>query len=228
MRKAILALCAFGLFGQSAFALTQLALVSGGSTLVIDDNVAPDASATTGTILYSNANFNSWNITVVAGVTFAPNVIPIGMDLAVLATCTAGNACATNDLYVGLGSFSNYTQQVGSFKTAFSTSQTGGTSLQKAYYTTAGSAALPPPIPTGEFATIGPFVGAGAFAGTAQGGGPSSGTYTLILWQQYHGAGTFSADGNITGVPEPGGILLLGSGLLVAGAALRRKLQSLA
>ena len=121
--KILTLLLAFGVFAQGAFALNQLALVSGASTLVINDNVAPDANPAAGTLVYFNPNFNSWNISVVAGQSNAPGLTPFALDLAVLATCTSGN-CATQDLYVGLGSFSVFTTPTPSFNSDFSSTQT--------------------------------------------------------------------------------------------------------
>ena len=226
MKKSILALIVFGGLAQSAFAAMGVGLWSGTTSVIVSDGGAGDlAPGTVGTVIYSGT-VNGWTVNVVTGVSYSPSVNPIAMDLGVIASCASGN-CVTQDLFVAVQDTA-FTQSANSFNTFFSATITGaGTASQKAYdFATAGPTGNPfSAAPTGAFATLGP-IGAPGGSAIASGGGPKSGTYALTLFQQFHGAGNFSSDGNITAVPEPGGVLLLGTGLLAAGAGLRRKLQS--
>jgi hypothetical protein len=73
---------------------------------------------------------------------------------------------------------------------------------------------------------LGPF-GPGAFSGVTTGGGTFTTPYSLTQAIRLHttGPGLFSGDFEITPVPEPAGVALLGGALLVTVAALRKKLR---
>ena len=75
--------------------------------------------------VYTNANYNGWNITVVAGANSSPSLSPYGLDLSVLASCTGGN-CLTDPLDV-FYTAQNFTQAVPAlgFQTTYSSTQTG-------------------------------------------------------------------------------------------------------
>ena len=74
--------------------------------------------------------------------------------------------------------------------------------------------------------TIGPF-GPGAFAGTTGGVGALTTPYSITQVIRLHttGPGVFSGDFELTAVPEPASLLLLGSGLVGVATRMRRKQQ---
>lgn len=219
MKKTLLAL-GLAVACHSSFALMQLGISTATSgTVIINDNGAGDGNAAAGSMTYSNANFGGWNITVVAGLSNAPNVNPFAIDLAMLASCTVA-ACVGNDLFAAVGD-SGFTQAANQFTMTYSSTLSGGTTAQQWGYDT--NIAFGPSVSPGFFATLGAFSAPGGFGSTV-GGGPKSGTYTLVLLQRYtaNGFGSVSADGVIK-VPEPGTLALLGLALGAVGFAARRK-----
>jgi len=194
----------------------------GGGCAGITGNVTVGASS----IAIVNGTFTSgtttWTINVVDGVSNTPDTDP-GLDVTnETAVCKAG--CTTNAELDTYFSDINFTQQDGSFTNAFSTTDAGsGTAEQKAWDSTTNTLLAK----STAIGTVGPFTGAGAFAGSISGGGPAGpAPYSLTLEQIFTSDAqndTFSADGNITGVPEPGAIMLLGTVLVFCGSKLRRR-----
>jgi hypothetical protein len=73
---------------------------------------------------------------------------------------------------------------------------------------------------------VGDFTSPGVFSGTTSGGSAPTNPFSLTLQQVFdaHGGNvTFSVDGSITSVPEPGAIVLFGSVLALCASRLRRR-----
>ena len=227
MKKWILigALLAIAL-GPAAFASPELWLVSGSSNVVCSTS-GGGCSVSGNTVSYSNTNFDSWNISVVVGVSNSPGLSgaagSFGLDITSLtATCGSTAACSSNPLDIYL-SDTGFTQVVpaGGFKTDYSSTQTGGSTSQSAWYTMSNTI-----FGTGHLiGTVGPFTSTNA--GSASGGGPAGPTkYSLTIEDIFNAMGsgaTFSTDGNVTTVPEPGAIILLGTVLVLCASKLRRR-----
>jgi len=188
---------------------------------VYDLNPNNSAMFVTGTITLPNGSV--WTITDTTGSSNSPSVFPYALDVGSLTSgCTSGCTAPGSELDIYYSDI-NFTSTVGGFTTFYSATDTGaGKTTQDAY------------VGTGIFdttsliGTVGPLTAAGG-SGTASGGGaagpaPYSLTIEDIFAASNNGA-TFSVDGNITAVPEPGAILLLGTVLVFCGSRLRRRVS---
>jgi hypothetical protein len=207
--------------GQMAFATPSLNLVSGAS------NVTVPGSA--GTVSYSNLNFNGWNIDVVFGASNSPGLSGVhggfGIDITSLTATCQGGTCSADPLDIYL-SDTGFTQVVaaGGFSTDYSSTQSGGSTTQWAWDDTTNTL-------FGEgtlIGKVGPFTGTNH--GTASGGGPAGpAAYSLTIEDIFNAAGgaaSFSTDGDIYSVPEPGAIVLFGTALVFCASKLRRRKQA--
>jgi hypothetical protein len=219
MKGLLLSAALAATFGQIAMATPELNLVSGavnsGTVIGSGSNVS-----------YSNSNFNGWNISVVFGASNSPNLAGVnglfGIDITSLtATCTGGN-CSAAPLDIFLTD-TGFTQAVGvgGFTTSYSSTQSGGSTTETAWED-AGNTAF---AQTTLIGTVGPFTGTNH--GTASGGGPAGPTpYSLTIEDIFNansGAASFSTDGNITSVPEPGAVVLFGTVLVLCASGLQRR-----
>jgi hypothetical protein len=184
--------------------------------------------------LYTNADYNGWDITVVAGANSSPSLTPYGLDLSVLANCTSGN-CLTDPLDV-FYTAQNFTAAVPAlgFQTTFSSTQTGAGSTKAITWADSTNTLFGGGIPAlgaDHLGSVGPFTAPGGF-GTATGGpgeGPSP--YSLTIEETFSansGVASYSSNGNITEatVPVPPPLALLASGLL-ASILLKRRSRTL-
>ncbi len=172
--------------------------------------------------LYTNANYNGWDITVVAGSNFSPSLTPYGLDLSVLANCTSGN-CLTNplDVFYTAQGFTQVVPALG-FQTTYSSTQTGAGNTKAITWADSTNTLFGggiPAVPADHLGTVGSFSAPGGF-GTVS-GGPSEGAsaYSLTIEEIFNassGVTSFSANGNLTAapVPVPASLALLASGLL--------------
>jgi hypothetical protein len=181
--------------------------------------------------LYTNANYNGWDITVVAGSNFSPSLSPYGLDLSVLANCTSGN-CLNSPLSV-FYTAQDFTQPVAAlgFQTTFSATQTGVGNTKAISWADSSNTLFGggiPAVPADHLGSVGPLSAPGGFATVA--GGPTEGPspYSLTLEEIFTASGavsSFSANGNLTAVPVPvpPSLALLASGLLAAVLLQRRR-----
>jgi hypothetical protein len=183
--------------------------------------------------VYTNANYNGWNITVVAGANSSPSLSPYGLDLSVLASCTGGN-CLTDPLDV-FYTAQNFTQAVPAlgFQTTYSATQTGAGNTKAITWADSTNTLFGggiPPLGADHLGTVGSFSAPGGFGSVS--GGPSEGpaAYSLTIEQIFNASSSvssFSANGNLTAVPVPvpPALALLGSGLLAALLLPRRRVS---
>jgi len=212
-----------------AFAMGQMAFASAPELFL-----STNAGATThtaigaaGSVVYTNANFGGWNITVIAGTSNSPSLLPVGLDIAslsaecVVASCTALTAELSDQ---------NFTQPVvlGGFKTFFSATLAGAASATQTAWDDPNNAFFGT---THLIGTVGPLTTPGG-SGTASGGGPESGApYSLTIQDVFAGCNgaacaTYSTDGNITGVPEPAAVMLFGTLLALCASKFRRQARN--
>ncbi|HXN48426.1 MAG TPA: hypothetical protein VN893_17385 [Bryobacteraceae bacterium] len=172
--------------------------------------------------VYTNANYNGWDITVVAGSNFSPSLSPYGLDLSVLANCTSGN-CLTNSLDV-FYTAQNFTQAVPAldFQTTYSSTQTGAGTTRAITWADSTNTLFGggiPPLGADHLGTVGSFSAPGGFGTVSGGPGEGPSAYSLTMEQIFNASSSvssFSANGNLTAlpVPVPPSLALLASGLL--------------
>jgi PEP-CTERM motif len=199
-------------------AQTELTLTSDGTTL--------SYSAAGNTPIVQSATVNGWVINVVATETNSPGLTPDGIDLTSLSVKCIVLSCQNTPLSISM-SGTNFTQPVSAngFITTYTTlakSGVAGSTTQVSYDDTTNTF-----FGTGTtIGTLGPLTGVGTRS--AVGGGPAGpGQYSLTIDDTFKAGGsnaTFSTFGNIAATPEPGSMLLFGTGLLVAVGVLRRRL----
>jgi hypothetical protein len=216
--------------GMSAFGGTttdEMTLTSGASTVTITDNGVGDGNAANGTITYSNANFDGWNISVASGTSKSPGLTAFGLDLASLTATCASGGCTSDTLTVTYSDI-NFSVPVGigGFTTTYSSTQTGvGTTTEQAYFSNLNTI-------FSQQNSIGSLLSFNSSSVGSVNGGTVAATpnYSLTLIQTFKdtsGAVSFSTDGNITNsVPEPASIFLFGTVLALSAGAFRRRKKS--
>jgi len=227
MRSKTLLLGCAGLllaFVPNAGATLQLTLISGGTTVTVNDNGPGDSNPFTGAITFIGSVGN-WSLNITTGKSGTNPLI----DLNSQDTLT-GNGTGINTLtleFTGTGFSGPVTQ----FSSAIGGTLANGVSASYIGYVDASNAMYgmaTPILPTQNF---GPCGSAGcAFSGTVFGGSVPAGSYSgteVVILSGNNGAGisnTSSFDAALDAVPEPAGVLLLGGALLFSAGTIRRKL----
>jgi hypothetical protein len=202
---------------SSVAAADSIMVVSGATTITI---------ASTGTTLYSNPSFNGWNITIAAGASNSPGLSPFGLDVTSLVTCSGGATCSTNPLDILYSDTNlNLSVSAGNFQTTYSATIAGnGTTSELAWANASNT--LFALGGTNKIGSVGPFSGSGGF-GTAAGGPAAVSPYSLTIEEIFTAASgnptAFSADANVTAVPESSSLFFVGAGLLLLPIALKRR-----
>jgi len=134
----------------------------------------------------------------------------------------SGGCTGANDLHIIYSdAYFNVPVAAGGFLTSYSDTQNGtGITSQSAYFDNSNVLFAE----TSLIGTVGPF--SGTNSGSAVGGAiPVVLNYSLTLDDTFSGGPTtsFSTDGNITAVPEPASLTLVGFGLIGLAGMLRRR-----
>jgi hypothetical protein len=220
MKRLLLGAVLAVLTGALAFAGTstpELDVMSGAS------NTGTIVGAA-GSVSYSSSNFAGWDITIIAGASNSPGLIPFGLDLTSLSAECLAASCST--LTVDLSDI-GYTQSAPGLTVGYSATDTGAaaSTSESAYYSTGNGYFAT----TSLVGTVGPFAGGGTFAGSVAGPGPGSTTpYSLTLVNTFagcsgSGCASYSSDSDLTAVPEPASVTLFGAVLVFCASRLRRR-----
>ncbi len=209
--------------------------INGGSCVVIADTALTDpAGPGGGEVEYSNANFHGWNLQVILGSSNSPDNVDPALDVTSLtATCLLKgvNGCGSNPLDV-IYSDVGFTVPAVQWKNDYSTTISGGSgsTTQLAWVDTSNTIFGMPG--GGAVGAVGPFNASNAGFTL---GGPVTTTspYSLTLEQIFTDSGkksatgvTFSSDGALSGVPEPGALILFGTVVVMCASKLRRRIAS--
>jgi len=228
MKGSVLGLAIAIACAGSAFASPELELVVGANTVVCAVS-GSGCTITSSSATYVAAPFFGWTVVISSGITNSPSLTPVGLDLSVQATC--GSCTSPLDVYF---SDIGFTPTGGSLVSTdgVNDSGPGNSTTQSAWFSTANTDFAGSGLPgtgtgTKIGSTIGPLVG--VTSGTTSGAGPVTSPYSLTIEQTFAasaGAG-YSTDGNLTGTPEPGAIVLLGTILMICGTQFRRRKREL-
>ena len=239
---AMSAVAAAGLLvGQCAIAAPTagLQITTGGLTATILDNgacvgtgcgsISADLNVAVGTDLISGS-INGWTINVVSGTSHTPGLVPFGIDVSSLtAGCSTASCTGANDLHVIFSDIGfNAVWPPITLDTDYSATINGsGSTSESAYYSNTDALFAE----THLIGTVGPFTATNhgsAFDSSHNQTAP----YSLTLDQVFSagancatGGCSFSVDGDISGVPEPASVSLLGGVLLFAVGMIRRKVR---
>ena len=157
-------------------------------------------------------SLGGWKISVTSGTSNSPSDVPFGLDLSSLtATCSVGGACAGGSLDVQYSDI-NFSPSNPAFLTQYSATLNGtGSTSERAYFSNSNTQFAE----TTLIGLVGPFTATNH--GSATGGVGSVAPYSLTLDQVFTDSGSavsFSVDGSVSSVPEPGAVILLGTVLL--------------
>lgn len=229
---------------NTAHATATLELVSGTDTLYVTDGgsilctagtcasfgASGDNNPLPGAVTINASNFDGWSITLSSGSSNSPSCPPVGVNGVGCVNDTNINAQST-----GSGTLSVYFADTGfnteqAFQVAFSAPQLTGVSASQTAYAFTGALPLgsgvTSPVLTGQIGSTLTFTAPGVQA-LSTGGAGLTGPFNLLLATTFTagaGGGAFNANGNITAVPEPTSMLLVGSALLGLATLAKKKL----
>lgn len=217
-------------FSTTAQATPQLAICSASfgcgavGDLFVNDNQAGDGSAMAGSVQVTNLSFDGFFISVTSGITKpligGPTDPQFDLNYQVTYTGTG-----TGDLFL-LFSENGFTLEPGLWTEKFSATTDTGTASARSW---GGSDNTIRSISGANLFSGSNIGGPGAFSGLVSGAfDPSVNPYSLtvgVALQGFTTGATGSGDLklDIAAVPEPASLILLGTGLLGAAAARRRK-----
>lgn len=200
---------------------TELTITSDGSTY--DSGASSNSSLAT-----SLTDFDGWDVTLVAGSSNSPSTTPYGLSLISVSASCAVSSCESNPLTIefsGSG-FTETTPTPPDFNVSYTVSgeSAGSSTTLTGYY---GHGLLDTAHQIGSPLTLTGPVTIDTIATT--GGHAPNTPYSLTLTDTFtagsDGATFFESTGLLAAAPEPATMLLFGTGLLLFGLVLRKRLR---
>lgn len=201
----------------SAWAIPTLQLNDGATTVTVADGSALDSNPAAGVVTYIGQVGANWSINVSTGITMPAQGSALNPYMDLNSVNMSNGAGSISIMFSETGFVG--TPAITGFSTKVGGTTAGSFTLDSFYDPSNALFGQANPL-----ANLGPF-GAGAFSGTEQNSASTGPLYSLTLKANilHNGPGTTSFDAELTPVPEPGTIVLLGAGLLGLGIYGRRR-----